>query len=93
MPCKRGGCDQISRQACMRCVCWEPSPNSRYYKCMRYLASRILCEEPMSACKDCPHRIPKTKRGRPAELGIELPKMADKTEYMREYMRIYRKRG
>ena len=89
MPCKQNGCSKRGRKACAQCSDWIPSPKSRYYKCVRFLANRITCQEPPGTCAKCEYRIPKRGRGRPAVIGVEMPPVKNRKEYAREYMRGY----
>lgn len=62
MPCdlqKSCLCKSSEREQCTH---WNPAPGSRYSKCSRYLASRISCDLPHDACKECPFFISEKPR-------------------------------
>ena len=84
MPCELGGCTRKSRKVCRHCVSWIPSQQSRYYKCIRFMTSRIVCEEPRANCANCAMRVPVLGVGRPSITGIEYK---GNENYHNEYMR------
>lgn len=89
--CRIGGCPEKSTVNCPKCENWIPSRKSKYYRCLRFHMSKLLCGLPRKQCKTCQFYISKTKVGRPSNEDSVWKKDSDfKKKYMRDYMRAKR---
>lgn len=84
--CDMGGCPQRGR-ACVTCASWTPSRNSRYYRCGRFAASHVGCDQPKDACATCSWYEPPDDLGpgRPNFSGINWQDPVERAEYMEQW--------
>ena len=92
--CKKGGCPQRAPAFCPTCVEWIPSLGSKYFRCARYMETRVTCEKTAADCLSCDHHQFIIQIGRPNFTGVDWddPDGESKRKYMRDYMRVYRAR-
>lgn len=81
--CRKGGCPARGRETCPSCEFWIPSRRSKYYRCLRYLESRITCDLPKGSCETCPFYCPPSEgAGRPNYTGVDWKNADEKREYL-----------
>lgn len=87
MGCERGESCTCKRPERPKCRFWHPTPNSKYYRCSRYINSRATCDLPKDTCASCPFFLGKFKPG--PEPTLDKSPEGFKS-YRARYMRAYR---